>query len=86
MQTNKLNLCIFSISALKIDTKINLKLPGSLSFENVRERLKAALKSKDKKLLDATIKESVSAGFPGLDADIQEARETLFKLEGGKGG
>lgn len=86
MQTNKLNLCTFSISTLKIDTKINFKLPGSLSFENVRERLKAALKSKDKKLLDATIKESVSAGFPGLDVDIQEARETLFKLEGGKGG
>ena len=55
-------------------------------MDDLLAKLRAAFKSKDKKALDATIKESVSLGLPGLDADIQEARVALFKLEGGKGG
>ena len=80
------NLHILNAIAFKLFTKIDFRLSGSLSTENLRERIKVAFTSKDKKLLDATIKESVSAGLPGLSADIQEAREALYKLEGGRGG
>ena len=52
----------------------------------MREQLKTAIQEQDQKTLDAAIKESISAGLPGLDADIQEARDALYKLEGGTGG
>lgn len=52
----------------------------------MRPQLKTAIKSKDKKVLEAAITESISAGLPGLEADIQEAREALYKMEGHKGG
>lgn len=61
-------------------------MTGKLTLEGLLERLKAALKSNDKKALGAAIEESVSAGFPGLDVNIQKSRKTLFELEGGKGG
>ena len=76
----------YLIILIKTYNEIDFRLSGSFSLEGLRERLKAAFKSKDKKLLDATIQESISAGLPGLDADIHNAREALFKLEGGKGG
>lgn len=61
-------------------------MSGLLSPEDTRQRLKYAIKSKNKKLLDAAIKESTSSGLPGLHSEIQEARETLHKLKSGKGG
>ena len=52
----------------------------------MRPQLKTAIESKDRKALDAFVKQSISLGLPGLDADIQEARITLDQLDGGKGG
>lgn len=66
--------------------EIDFRLSGSISAEIVRPQLKTAIKSKDRKSLDAFVKQSLSLGLPGLDADIQEARVTLDKLDGGKGG
>lgn len=71
---------------LKLWNIIKFRLLGSITLETVRPQLKTAIKSKDKKVLEAAIKESISAGLPGLEADIQEAREALYKMEGHKGG
>ena len=70
----------------KICNEIIFRLSGSITHEIVRPQLKTAIQSKDKMMLDVTIKESLSAGLPGLDADIHDARGALFKLEGGKEG
>lgn len=70
----------------KVCHKINFWLLGSITPENARQQLKTAIGEKDKKSLVTTIKESVSTGLPGLDVDIQEARDVLYKLEGVKGG
>lgn len=52
----------------------------------LRQQLKEAIEEKDKRKLNKVIKMCVSAGLPGLEADIQKARETLHVLKGGKEG
>lgn len=57
-----------------------------MSPEAIREQLKMAIKQKDKKLLDKAIQEAVAAGFPELESDILQARNTRDTLQGGRGG
>ena len=82
----KISKNINAVLKFEIHAKIGFQLPGSITPEIVRPQLKTAIKSKDRKALDAFVKQSISLGLPGLDADIQEARITLDQLDGGKGG
>lgn len=52
----------------------------------LKHKLEDAMKAKDKSELDKVIRESVAAGMPGLDADIQQARRVSDILGGGSGG
>ena len=59
---------------------------GTKKPEELLAKLQEAIDSQDKSALDKAISESVAAGMPELDLQIQKARETLDILEGGKGG
>lgn len=59
---------------------------GSKKPDEFLSKLKKAIDSQDKTFLERAITESVAAGMPELDLEIQKARETLNVLEGGKGG
>ena len=59
---------------------------GTMSPDAIREQLKMAIKQKDKRLLDKVIQEAVTAGFPELESDILQARNTRDTLQGGRGG
>lgn len=55
-------------------------------MDSVRAKLAEAMRKQDKSLLEKVITESVSAGIPELDADIDKARKLLDILRGGSGG
>lgn len=59
---------------------------GTITPEIVRPKLKAAIESKDTNAIDTIVRQSTSLGLPGLEVDIQEARENKYKLDGSKGG
>lgn len=63
-----------------------IPLSGVLSPDYFRDQLREAVSQNDIKNLERVIKQSVAAGFPDLDSDIQNARETLHTLQGGQGG
>lgn len=52
----------------------------------LRQKLDDAIKSKDKRVLDRTILECISAGMPELDDDIHKARCASDIFDGGSGG
>eukprot|EP00106_Octopus_bimaculoides_P012627 XP_014780069.1 PREDICTED: uncharacterized protein LOC106876157 [Octopus bimaculoides] len=60
-------------------------LGGTKSFENLHENLKEAIKMKDARYLEKVVRDSVVSGMPGLEADIQKARNILDILGGGRG-
>ena len=49
----------------------------------LREKLQKAMQDKDVTALERAINESVAAGMPELDADIQQAREIMAAIIGG---
>lgn len=57
-----------------------------MSPDTLRKKLNDAMKLKDKTTLNKAIRECVIAGFPEMDADIQQARNVSDKLAGGTGG
>ena len=61
-------------------------MPGSKTPEMLREKLQDASRRQDKESLDRALRECVAAGFPELDADIQQARRLSNILGGGTGG
>lgn len=61
-------------------------MPGARSPELLRDQLREAIRYKDKKILRDILKDCLSVGFPELDTDIQQAREVLDKMQGGRGG
>lgn len=54
--------------------------------ESLKGKLLKAMEKKDKSGLEEVINECVSAGLAELDSDIDQARNTLNQLKGGKGG
>uniref|UniRef100_A0A0L8GL38 Uncharacterized protein n=1 Tax=Octopus bimaculoides TaxID=37653 RepID=A0A0L8GL38_OCTBM len=58
---------------------------GSVSVKSLREKLQKAMKSKDRRLLDSVIRETVVAGIPELETDLQQARNMSDILSGGSG-
>lgn len=61
-------------------------LIGNISSDTLRERLKEAIKFKDKWALEKSIEESVAAGMLEIQDDIQAARNVADILGGGAGG
>ena len=55
-------------------------LSGSLSPDILLSKLKRAIRRKDRTNLEKVINECVAAGFPELNAEIQEARHILEEL------
>lgn len=55
-------------------------------MNTLREKLKDAIKEKDKMMLDDVIMKCVASGIPQLQADIQHARKVSDILGGGTGG
>lgn len=55
-------------------------------METVRDQIRRASKAKDKESLERLIDEAEAAGYPELDSDLREARESLDRLGGGRGG
>lgn len=62
------------------------QLIGSVSVKSLRDKLQKAMKTKDKRLLDSAIRETVVAGIPELETDLQQARNMSDILSGGSGG
>lgn len=52
----------------------------------LRDKLAEAVRRKDIKALEEAIGECEAARYPELSCDLQEARETMEKLGGGRGG
>ena len=52
-------------------------LSGEMTPEALREKLKVALKMKDRSGFEKALNECVSAGMPELDTDIRKAREAF---------
>lgn len=52
----------------------------------LRENIAEAVRGKDINALQAAIEECEAARYPELSCDLQEARETLESLGGGRGG
>lgn len=52
----------------------------------LRDKLAEAVRRKDIKALEEAIEECETARYPELSSDLQEARETMEKLGGGRGG
>lgn len=59
---------------------------GGKSPSELIEKLKSAIEGKNVLTLDKILCESVSAGMPELDFEIQHARNVLNILDGGSGG
>ena len=65
---------------------MSFTLPGSKTADSLKEKLAKATEKKDKNELEEVIKECVAAGMAELDSDIDQARNVLDQLKGGKGG
>lgn len=63
-----------------------LWLTGSKSPDALIKKLEEAIRKKDKGSLDRAIRECLSAGLPGLEDAIQNARKISDMLGGGTGG
>lgn len=50
---------------------------GEITPESLREKLKVALKMKDKSGFEKALNDCISAGMPELDTDIRKAREAF---------
>lgn len=61
-------------------------MPDVKSALSLREKLAEASRGKDLKALQKAIEECEAARYPELSCDLQEARETLENLGGGRGG
>lgn len=59
---------------------------GSVTPETLRDRLKRAMKLKDRQALEKAIEECVASGHPELLADVQQARDVLDSIGGGRKG
>lgn len=55
-----------------------------MSPETLRDRLKRAMKLKDRQALVKAIEECVASGHPELLADVQQARDVLDSIGGGR--
>lgn len=62
------------------------RLPGKKNPEDLRDKLKMAIRKNDKDALEKVLQECVAAGFPQLTRDIDQAREVLETLGGGRKG
>ena len=76
------NICAFTESI------IWLLLPESVvvSPDNLRDKLKKAIASKDVGSLQSLIKEAEQLALPEVSSDLRKARDTLESLGGGRGG
>ena len=54
--------------------------------DNLREKLKKAIASKDVSALQSVIEEAEKAALPEVGSDLRKARDTLESLGGGRGG
>lgn len=63
-------------------------LPESVvvSPDNLRDKLKKAIASKDVGALQSLIEEAEQASLPEVSSDLRKARDTLESLGGGRGG
>ena len=57
-----------------------------VSPDNLREKLKKAIASKDVSALQSVIEEAEKAALPEVGSDLRKARDTLESLGGGRGG
>lgn len=73
---------------IKHSTSLVLVLTESVTVspENVRDKLKKAIASKDIRSLQSVIGEAEEAAFPEVSSDLRKARDTLESLGGGRGG
>lgn len=72
--------CVYfwSHDNLSLDLMNNVSfLSGEATPAALREKLKVAMKMKDKSGFEKALNECISAGIPELDADIQKAREAF---------
>lgn len=53
--------------------------------ERLREEIRRASRTKDKRELERLISDAEAAGYPEIASDLQDARKSLQSL-GGKGG
>lgn len=57
-----------------------------VSPDNIRDKLKKAIASKDVAALQSVIEEAEEASLPEVSSDLRKARDTLESLGGGRGG
>lgn len=78
----------YIISEMLLSASILLVLTESVTVspENVRDKLKKAIASKDIRSLQSVIGDAEAAAFPEVSSDLRKARDTLESLGGGRGG
>uniref|UniRef100_A0A0L8GM25 Uncharacterized protein n=1 Tax=Octopus bimaculoides TaxID=37653 RepID=A0A0L8GM25_OCTBM len=76
----------YRIFILNCYDNFHIWLLGTMTAENIREKLRDAMIEKDKRKLDKVLSKCVAVGLPELQEDIQQARSISNILAGGTGG